>query len=105
MTMNNFRLIIYCGLILSALSCTVENKPPNILFIAVDDLRTELGAYGDEVIHSPHLDKLASEGALFTHHFVQVPTCGASRYALLTGKRPRTKNHLKNDIIAKKKSK
>ncbi|KKM60675.1 hypothetical protein LCGC14_1539430, partial [marine sediment metagenome] len=55
---------------------------PNILFIAVDDLRNELGIYGS-IAKSPHLDALAKEGILFTHHYVQVPTCGASRHALL----------------------
>ncbi|WP_299468736.1 sulfatase [uncultured Gimesia sp.] len=62
---------------------------PNVLFIAIDDLRTELGCYGLPYVQSPSLDRLASQGVLFTNHFVQVPTCGASRYALLTGRSPR----------------
>lgn len=61
---------------------------PNVLLIAIDDLRTELGCYGLPYVQSPALDQLASEGVLFTNHFVQVPTCGASRYALLTGRSP-----------------
>lgn len=61
---------------------------PNVLFIAIDDLRTELGCYGQSHVQSPSLDRLASQGVLFTNHFVQVPTCGASRYALLTGRSP-----------------
>lgn len=61
---------------------------PNVLFIAIDDLRTELGCYGLPEVQSPSLDRLASKGVLFTNHFVQVPTCGASRYALLTGRSP-----------------
>ncbi|MCH9656963.1 MAG: sulfatase [Planctomycetes bacterium] len=64
-------------------------QPPNVVFIAIDDLRTELGCYGVHSVQSPSLDKLASEGVLFTNHFVQVPTCGASRYALLTGRSPK----------------
>ncbi|WP_145457324.1 sulfatase [Gimesia panareensis] len=66
-----------------------EQKKPNVLFIAIDDLRTELGCYGHPHVQSPSLDRLASQGVLFTNHFVQVPTCGASRYALLTGRSPR----------------
>lgn len=62
---------------------------PNVLFIAIDDLRTELGCYGHPHVQSPSLDQFAAEGVLFTNHFVQVPTCGASRYALLTGRSPR----------------
>ncbi len=68
-----------------------ESKPgqrPNVLLIAIDDLRTELGCYGLPYVQSPHLDRLAAQGVLFTNHFVQVPTCGASRYALLTGRSP-----------------
>lgn len=60
--------------------------PPNVLLICVDDLRPELGAFGADHIHSPHIDGLAAEGRSFTRHYVQAPTCGASRYALLTGR-------------------
>ena len=62
---------------------------------------TELGVYGDEIIKTPNLDQLASEGTAFSNHFVQVPTCGASRHSLLTGMRPKTKAHLGNNVIAK----
>jgi arylsulfatase A-like enzyme len=62
----------------------------NILFIAVDDLRTELGCYGEAHVQSPAIDRLAAGGMLFSHHYVQVPTCGASRYAMLTGRSPAT---------------
>ena len=72
---------------------------PNILFIAVDDLRPELGCYGNSVINTPNIDRLAKEGSVFTNHFVQVPTCGASRYSLLTSMRPRKKVHLSNNVI------
>lgn len=65
-----------------------ESQRPNVLFIAIDDLRTELGCYGNDSVQSPALDKLATQGVLFTNHFVQVPTCGASRFALLTGRSP-----------------
>lgn len=64
---------------------TVGDSRPNILLICVDDLRPELNCYGKEYIHSPHIDALAKQGRLFQHHYVQAPTCGASRYALLTG--------------------
>ena len=61
----------------------------NVLFIAIDDLRTELGCYGVKHARSPNLDRLAAQGVLFTNHFTAVPTCGASRYAMLTGRSPR----------------
>ena len=71
---------------------------PNILFIAIDDLRAELGVYGNKVIQTPNLDKLAASGTAFNNHFVQVPTCGASRHSLLTGMRPSSQGHLKNGV-------
>lgn len=87
-------------------SCSVdrssaqENSKPNILFIAIDDLRPELGCYGNEHIKSPNIDKLASQGYLFKNHFVNVPTCGASRHAMLTGQLPVSRAHIKNSITS-----
>ena len=65
-----------------------ENKKPNILFIAVDDLRPELNFYGANHIKSPNLDKLAGESLVFNRAYCNVPVCGASRASLLTGARP-----------------
>ena len=77
-----------------------SGSKPNVLFICVDDLRPELGCYGNSYIKSPNLDKLASEGFLFTNHFVNIPTCGASRNCLLTGQLPVSVAHLNNNIMA-----
>ena len=81
------------------LGCEQKELPPNVLFIAIDDLRPELGCYGNPNAQTPTLDKLAAEGVIFQNHFVQVPTCGASRYGLLTGMRPRKTAHLTNQAI------
>ena len=75
------------------------DSPPNVLFIFVDDLRPELGAYGNKVIKTPNIDKLASQGSAFMKHYVQVPTCGPSRYTILTGKLPRSEEQLSNEVI------
>lgn len=87
-------------------SCQSETKRtpssfPNILFIAVDDLRPELGIYGNPIVKTPNIDRLAKEGSFFKRHYVQVPTCGASRYSLMTGLRPQKKSHLRNDVFYK----
>lgn len=76
-----------------------QDKKPNILFIAIDDLRSELGHYGNTQIQTPNLDQLAASAVSFTNHFVQVPTCGASRAAMLTGMRPRRTAELSNLIM------
>lgn len=59
---------------------------PNVLLICVDDLRPELNCYGVDYIDSPNIDALASRGIKFENHFVNAPTCGASRYTLLIGR-------------------
>lgn len=71
---------------LLALSFVAAQKKPNVLLICVDDLRPELKSFGVDYIHSPNIDKLAAQGRAFDRHYVQAPTCGASRYTLLTGR-------------------
>ena len=66
----------------------VSAERPNVLFIAVDDLRPELACYGKQHIHSPNIDRLARSGVLFEQAYCMVPTCGASRASLMTGIRP-----------------
>ena len=58
----------------------------NVLLICVDDLRPELNCFGKDYIASPNIDALSRDGFRFTRHYVQAPTCGASRFALLTGR-------------------
>ena len=76
----------------------IAQKRPNILFIAVDDLRPELGCYGNNIIKSPNIDKLANVGRVFNNHFVQAPTCGASRHSMLTSMYPKSRSELSNHI-------
>ncbi len=61
---------------------------PNVLFIAVDDLRPQLACYGRTGMHSPNLDRLAASGFRFGRAYCNVPVCGASRASLMTGIRP-----------------
>ena len=76
---------------------TKEAKKPNIVFIFVDDLRPDLGCYGNSIIKSPNLDQFAQESVLFKRQYATVPTCGASRLSLLRGKLPRTTFELRNE--------
>ena len=63
---------------------------PNILFIAVDDLRPELGCYGKDYIQSPNIDRLASTGIVFERAYCQQAVCSPTRTSLMTGTRPDT---------------
>ena len=67
-----------------------KREVPNILFIAIDDLRPELGCYGSEIAITPHLDSIANDGLLFNRAYCQQAICRPSRASLMTGSRPET---------------
>ncbi|MCF6310845.1 MAG: neutral/alkaline non-lysosomal ceramidase N-terminal domain-containing protein [Verrucomicrobiales bacterium] len=60
----------------------------NVLFIAVDDLRPDLGCYGSDYIKSPNIDSIAKSGVLFNRAYCQRAICMPSRTSLMTGLRP-----------------
>ena len=64
------------------------SERPNILFIAIDDLRPELGCYGEKLVKTPKIDGLAQEGLRFTRAYCQEAICGPSRASIMTGLRP-----------------
>ena len=63
---------------------------PNVLFIAVDDLRPELGCYGSNIAKSPNIDRFAESAVTFTRAYCQQAVCNPSRASLMTGLRPDT---------------
>lgn len=91
--------ILYVFFLLNIFLCTAQKKP-NILFIMVDDLRPELGCYGETQIKTPKIDKLASQATLFNNAYCNIPVCGASRASLLTGILPTRTRFVQYDAIA-----
>jgi len=69
---------------------STAKKPLNVLFIAVDDLRPEFGAYGADYVHTPNMDRIAKRGVTFRKAYCQQAVCSPTRSSLLTGTRPDT---------------
>jgi iduronate 2-sulfatase len=78
---------VCCLFLASPFAAVAEQPRPNVLFIAVDDLRSQLGCYGYADMKTPNIDRLANSSVLFEHHYVSVPICIPSRAGLLTGTR------------------
>ncbi|MEM9983601.1 MAG: sulfatase-like hydrolase/transferase, partial [Bacteroidota bacterium] len=73
---------------LSTRSLPPEDPPRNVLFIAMDDLRIQLGCFGQSYMKTPHIDRLAAEGVAFRHAYCQQSICMASRASIMSGLRP-----------------
>ncbi|MCE9551991.1 MAG: sulfatase [Planctomycetes bacterium] len=88
--MNRSHLLLWIAMLVGIATPAVaaDAKHPNILFIAVDDLRPQLGCYGQTQMKTPHIDALAKSGVLFSKAYCQTSVCGASRASLMTGIRP-----------------
>lgn len=90
------KLVLLTFSISAIATAILAAQPLNVLFIAVDDLRPELGCYGAAHMKTPHLDRLASQGMLFERAYCQVAVCNPSRSSVLSGTRPDTTGVLDN---------
>lgn len=80
---------LYVALLFLISTTTCIHAAPNIITIVTDDQgRWAMGAYGNEDIHTPAMDRIASEGALFTRAFVVSPVCSPARATFLSGRYP-----------------
>lgn len=93
--MSSISLLKKVGLILSPWMCALTAMAAegsveklNVLMIAVDDLRPQLGCYGDPIVRSPAIDRLAEQGTVFMRAYCQQAVCSPSRTSLMTGRRP-----------------
>lgn len=83
--LTTLALLLLCQLTIPSHAET-PTPSPNVLFIAVDDLRPALGCYGNKVVKSPNIDRLAAEGRRFNRHYVSSAVCVPSRSAMLSGR-------------------
>src|ERR687892_26251 len=84
-------LLMFFAFVSTAQSDGQQQRPPNIVFILVDDLRwDDLGAAGHPFLKTPNIDRIASEGALFRNAFIPAPLCSPSRASFLPGQYPHT---------------
>ena len=89
---SGMRITLHCALLAVAALLTslqaAEARRPNVLFIAVDDLRPEVAASGSDLIKTPNLDRIAARGTTFERAYCQQAVCSPSRSSLMTGRRP-----------------
>lgn len=93
--------MIGAGMLYSSFSCNTinkseTNKVKNVLFIIVEDLKNVMDFYGNPIVQTPNLDRLAQRGVIFDRAYCQYPVCNPSRSSLLTGLRPDTTQILEN---------
>ena len=95
------KYVILCGLCLTAFTLvsysSEEPSPPNILFIAADDLNVDIGCYGNNQVKTPNLDRLAKMGVRFDNAYAQQALCGPSRASIMSGLRPNTTGFVRNN--------
>lgn len=81
-------LHVATALLLVSQAVAQNSSKPNVLFIAIDDLKPVLGCYGNKLVKSPNIDRLAKMGTVFMSNYCQQAVCGPTRASLMTGKRP-----------------
>jgi arylsulfatase A-like enzyme len=81
-------LIISFAMAITTSIVAQQKTKPNILFISIDDLKPILGCYGDKLVKTPKMDRLAKMGTVFMNNHCQQAVCGSTRASIMTGKRP-----------------
>jgi iduronate 2-sulfatase len=82
------RAVVVCVLVIPWSTSAIASERPNILFVLVDDLRPEIGCYGNDQIKTPHFDQFAKRSTTFLRAYCQAAVCAPSRASVMTGLRP-----------------
>ena len=86
--MKYIKIVFIAVLFYTSPSLAQKSTKPNILFIAIDDLKPIIGAYGNTFIKTPNIDRLAKMSTVFMSNYCQQAVCGPTRASLMTGMRP-----------------
>src|SRR3954452_24305171 len=96
--MRTLSLALLTALVGAGAVGAAEPQKPNVLFIAIDDLRDWVGYLGhNPQTKTPNIDRLAARGAAFTRSYCAAPVCNPSRAALMSGLRPATSGVYENN--------
>lgn len=90
------------GLALFGGEAVAQQTRPNIVFIGAEDISADLGCYGNTLVHTPNLDRLASQGAVFKNAYVHCPVSAPSRSGMITGMYPTTigTHHMRSKLLS-----
>lgn len=93
MSLRATKLILamcFTFLIGASTQAVAADMRPNILWISCEDISSHLGCYGEKLVHTPTLDRLAARGVRYTHAFTTTPVCATNRSSIITGMYPTT---------------
>ena len=84
-----FKRLTFCLIfVVSAKAQQLSEKPLNVVWISCEDMGPVLSAYGNKVVNTPNIDRLANEGVKYTNAYATVGVCAPSRFSIITGMYP-----------------
>lgn len=84
-TMKSLIAVIIAFIFIAGNGFSQEKQRPNILMLVCEDMSPHLGCYGDSLVRTPNIDRLANEGVKYTRMFSTAGVCAPSRSTLITG--------------------